>query len=72
MTLLPNWRRVWWRLWSVRIMLATVLNGLAMGIFAFVDVLPPWEFLALSVALPAAGIAVRMIKQPRLDDETRP
>lgn len=68
MTRIPRWKEIRFKFWSVRIMLAAFFNGLAMGIFAFVDTIPPWYFLALSVSLPLAAIWARSIKQPKVTD----
>ncbi len=67
MRLIPNWRWALWRLWSVRVSIAAALNGAAMGLMAFMGVIPPWWFFGLSVALPVLAIVVRAIKQPKLD-----
>ena len=67
MRLIPNWRYAIWRLWSVRVSIAAALVGLAAGLFAYMDEIPPLWFLCLQVALPVAAIIVRAIKQPKLD-----
>lgn len=67
---IPGWKQIRWKLWSVRVMLATALVGLAAGLYSFMEAIPPWWFLCLQVGLPVAAIYVRGIKQPRLDDET--
>jgi hypothetical protein len=59
--------RVLWAFWSVKAMLAAALVGLAAGLFAYMDEIPPLWFLVLQVALPVAAIIVRAIKQPKLD-----
>jgi hypothetical protein len=65
MKLIPQ--RILWAFWSVRVTVATALVGLAAGLFAYMDEIPPVWFLILQVALPVLAIVVRAIKQPRLD-----
>ncbi len=65
--LVPEWRRVLRRAWSVHTALVlALLNGGVVGLAAFVDVLNPWWFLALNIAGYGAIAALRLIHQPKL------
>ncbi|MDF1606944.1 hypothetical protein PZ897_02005 [Hoeflea sp. YIM 152468] len=72
MTLLPDWRRVLRRAWSVRLMiLAAVLSGAEVAL-PFLDGLleiAPGVFAALSALTTAAAFAARLIAQKDDDDE---
>ncbi len=70
MRLIDNWKTELHRLWSIRIALFFgVLNGVAMGLAAFVDVFNPWLFMGLNVLAYGAIGVVRLIKQPDSKDD---
>lgn len=61
------------RLWTVRIALfAGVLNGLSLGLAAFVDVFNPWLFMGLNVGVYAAIAIARLIKQADPEPPSEP
>jgi hypothetical protein len=64
MNLLPDWRRVLRRAWSLRLMaLAALLSGLEMALpFLAVD-LPRQILAGLTFAVVAAAFAARLIAQ---------
>ena len=72
MKLLPNWRRVLSRAWSVRLI---VLAGALTGIEAILPLLgdalpiPAGSFAALSFLVVAGAFVARLIAQEGLHDE---
>lgn len=72
MKLLPNWRSVLSRAWSVRLMvLAGILSGVEVAIPYFeglVD-LPPGVFAALSGAVTACALLARIVAQKGAGNE---
>ncbi len=65
MRLIPNWKTELHRLWSARLAIyLSILNGLALGLAALIDVVKPWIFIALNVVAYAAIAVLRIIKQP--------
>ena len=70
MRLIPHARRVWRRLWSIRLaMLAAVVQGAAMFWIAFIDSFPPTWFFAIGVLLTVAVVPARLIKQRDMHDD---
>ncbi|WP_029581926.1 hypothetical protein [Bradyrhizobium sp. URHD0069] len=70
MRLIDNASREVHRLWTVRIALfAGVLNGVAFGLAAFVDVFNPWLFMGLNVLVYGLIAVARLIKQAPPADE---
>ncbi len=70
MRLIPHARRVWRRLWSIRLaMLAAFFQGAAMFWIAFVDTFPPVWFFAIGVLLTVAVVPARLIKQRDMHDD---
>jgi len=68
--LIPHARRVWRKLWSVRLaMLAAFFQGAAMFWIAFVDTVPPVWFFAIGVVLTVAVVPARLIKQRDMHDD---
>lgn len=62
--LIDNARREVHRLWTVRIAIFFgVLNGVALGLAAFVDVFNPWLFMALNIAVYGLIAIARLVKQ---------
>lgn len=69
--LLPNWRRVLRRAWSVRlILLAALLSGLevALPLLNF-ELLPPGLLAGLSFATTAAAFVARLVAQSSLSGD---
>ncbi len=70
MRLIPNWKTELHRLWSSRLAIYLgILNGLALGIAALVDVINPWLFIGINVLAYVAIAVVRIIKQPDPKDD---
>lgn len=64
MRLIDNAGKEAHRLWSVRLSIFFgVLNGVALGLAAFVDVFNPWLFMGLNVAVYGVIAFARLIKQ---------
>lgn len=67
---LPEWKRILKRAWSIRIaLLLGALNGLYGAFDVFKDLMPPYAFLALNMALSIAVVAGRLTKQKGVSDE---
>jgi len=70
MKLLPDWKRVLRRAWSVKFsLLATALTGAAAALPVFMDQVPPTWFLLLCTFVPLAAAVARLVDQPRMHDE---
>lgn len=64
MKLLPNWRAVLARAWSVRlIVLGAIVQGAALYWSAFEGALDARLFFAIGIALQVASVASRVIDQ---------
>lgn len=69
MALVPHWRRVLRRAWSVRIaLLWGALSGLVCVWTAFEDALPLWAFAGLSMAMQGALAVARITHQPGIEE----
>lgn len=67
MRLLPDWRAVAKRAWSVRLnLLIATLDGSMLGMMAFYDVVPGPYYMGLSIALALAACLARLLQQPAL------
>lgn len=66
MKLIDSWRRLWLRLWSVRLaLLAGLLSALEVGFSVWIDGKPP--ILACGAMLISIAAAVaRIVAQPEL------
>jgi galactitol-specific phosphotransferase system IIC component len=52
MCLIDNWKAELRRLWSIRLsFFFGAVNGIALGLAAFYDVLNPWLFMGLNVVV---------------------
>lgn len=70
MTLIPDFARVYLKLWSVRLgALASLLGVLELALPMFEPFIPPRVFLALSVGVGILALIARAIQQPALHDE---
>lgn len=67
MKLLPDWKRIARRAWSVRLsIIAALFSGAEVVLPLFIDVIPRNLFASLSfVAVVGAGMA-RVVAQPRM------
>lgn len=70
MTLLPDWRRILRRAWSMRLMLlAGLLSGAEAILPLFVDALPRGMFAAATLMVIPAAMVARVVAQQELRDE---
>lgn len=70
MKLVENWRKGW-RMLSVQFMtIATALQGAWLALpSSLVENVPPWVMHAITMGLLFAGIAGRLVYQPKINDE---
>jgi hypothetical protein len=67
MNLVPNWKRVLRRAWSVKFnLLASVLTGFAAALPVLMDKMPPVWFLLLCAVVPLAAAVARLVDQPKM------
>lgn len=73
MTLLPDWKRLLRKTWSIRlVILSAILSGFELILPLFVDTIPRNLFAALSMCSAiAAGIA-RVVAQPKMERRSKP
>lgn len=70
MQLLPDWKTILTRAWSIRfIVLSALLSAAEVIVPHFADVLPRGVFAALSGFVAAAATLARVLAQPSLRDE---
>lgn len=70
MKLLPDWREILRKAWSIRLMiLAGLLSGLEAIIPFFVDALPRGVFAVLSVLTISGAFVARLVAQKGLHDD---
>lgn len=68
MNLLPEWRWLVRKAWSVRLMaLAAVLSGVEVALPFFVDAFPRGVFAAISAIVVASAFVARIVAQPKMD-----
>lgn len=68
--LVPNWRAVLCRAWSIRLLLlAGVLSGVEVALpLIRIETLPPRLFAALSGIVAAAAFVARLLAQKGISD----
>lgn len=68
--LLPDWRRVARKAWSVKLaILSAILSAVEIGVQVMAVVRPtPWFAMGAAVVSLAAGLA-RLVAQPEMRDE---
>ena len=73
MTLLPEWKWLIRKTWSIRlVILSAMLSGFEVILPLFVDTIPRNLFAALSMCSAiAAGIA-RVVAQPKMERRSKP
>ena len=73
MTLLPEWKWLIRKTWSIRlVILSALLSGFEVILPLFVDTIPRNLFAALSMCSAiAAGIA-RVVAQPKMERRSKP
>lgn len=70
--LVPDWRLVLRRAWSVRlVLLAAALGGVEMALPLFSDAVPRHVFLILSILTTVGAAVARLVAQPRMHDDAR-
>lgn len=70
MSLLPDWKRVIKKAWSMRLMLmAGLLSGCEAVLPLFVDALPRGIFAGLTLAVIPLAMAARVIAQKDMQDD---
>ena len=69
MRLIPHWRRVIRRAWSVRLaLLSAAASGASACWFVFADRVPPVAFLFGGAGLSVAAVLARVLDQGLSDD----
>lgn len=64
MKMIPEWREILRRAWSVRLMLlAGILSGAEVALPYFAHVLPAGSFAALSAITVGAALVARLVAQ---------
>ena len=73
MNLLPEWKWLIRKTWSIRlVILSAILSGIELILPLFVDTIPRNLFAALSMCSAiAAGIA-RVVAQPKMERRSKP
>ncbi len=70
MTLIPDWKRVLRKAWSVRLaLLAAALGGVEIALPLFYDAIPRNVFLGLSVLVTMGACVARLVAQPKMRDD---
>ena len=68
--LIPNWRKVLRKAWSVRLMILTaLLNGAEIVLPLFSDKFPRGVFAALSFVVVAGAFVARFVAQKELSGD---
>ena len=73
MKLLPNWRAVMARAWSMRFMAISMVLSIIAGLLSLLDLfdVPPWVLISAAVLAPmadAAAMIARLMPQSNLED----
>jgi hypothetical protein len=67
MELLPDWKRIARRAWSIRLsIIAAMLSGAEVVLPLFIDVLPRNLFASLSFVAVVGAAVARVVSQPRM------
>lgn len=67
LTLIPDWRRILRRAWSVRLaIIAGLFSGAEVVLPLFVESLPRGAFAGLALLFSVGGIVARTVAQPRM------
>lgn len=70
MELLPDWKRIARRAWSIRLsIIAAMLSGAEVVLPLFIDVLPRNLFASLSFVAVVGAAVARVVSQPRMHEE---
>ena len=66
MRLIPDWRTVLRKAWSIRLaLIAAALGGLELALPYLGDLIPPKLFLALSLVVTIGAAVARIVAQPK-------
>lgn len=72
MKLVPEWKRLLRRAWSIRFLLLATLLGCVEALLPyFADQFPRGVFAVLMVAASVAALIARLVAQPRMHDDAR-
>jgi len=72
MTLLPDWKDIIKKAWSIRLMLiAGLLTGAEMILPIFSDAIPSKLFAILTFVLVAAALVARLMAQNEIESDTQ-
>jgi len=66
MTLLPDWRVILRRAWSLRLMAVAILLTIAEALLPLVDWLPDLHYAGLSVAVIVGAMVSRIMSQKNM------
>jgi hypothetical protein len=67
MELLPDWKRIARRAWSIRLsIIAAMLSGAEVVLPLFINVLPQNLFASLSFVAVVGAAVARVVSQPRM------
>ena len=67
MELLPDWKKIVRRAWSIRLsIVAALFSGAEVVLPLFVDVLPRNLFASLSFIAVVGAVVARVVSQPRM------
>ena len=67
MELLPDWKRIARRAWSIRLsIIAAMLSGAEVVLPLFIGVLPRNLFASLSFVVVVGAAVARVVSQPRM------
>ena len=70
MELLPEWKKIARRAWSIRLsIIAALLSGAEVVLPLFIDVLPRNLFASLSFVAVVGAAVARVVAQPRMHEE---
>lgn len=73
MNLLPEWKWLVRKAWSVRLMLiAALLSGVEVALPFFADSLPRGVFAAMSFVVVSAAFVARLTAQPKMERRSKP
>lgn len=71
--LIPDWKRILRRAWSLRLMvLSGLLSGCEVILPLFVDALPRNVFAGLAMLAAIAGAVARVVAQPAMERRSAP
>jgi hypothetical protein len=73
MALLPDWKRLLRKAWSIRlVVLCGLLSGCEVVLPLFVDTIPRNLFAALSIVSAIAATIARVVAQPKMERRSKP